>query len=279
MRACACRTFKLKIVPQASYRLFKALLCPRLFPGTVHYSDGETISHPLVPAAITESGSLERLVDFAWDHVEQMPGGASLISVDQAVARFSELLSWAWCDPETSRYKLDALRCLLDPVEGPRNLAEIARSADSSRATVSKWVVELRDRFKIRMNFHGSAVRERCRQAQNNLVTAGRHASTKTKKRVQFHEGEVGMNQYQTIRARLKTLDQAVNEVCRLESELAARPAQNTVKPATAPAPQPLQASDLSDAELREALRLANTAGNSSVVRICYNEVNRRRNA
>jgi hypothetical protein len=66
-----------------------------------------------------------------------------------------------------------------------------------------------------------------------------------------------------------------VTEIERLQNQKSPKPAQTATKPVTAV--EPPKVTDLTNAELAQALELANRAGNSDTVKLCYAELNRRR--
>ena len=157
------------------------------------------------------------VTDFDFDAVDPLPQTET--SLDQAVKNFGALLDWLWHDHPTSAYKLAALRTLLDPVQSEfKSLAEIGRSAGLSRACVSAWITELRDKFGIRQSFRGSNVSRNCRVAQLHAVATGRHASIKTKgnPRGLSYNQEWKMNQ--KVKDRYPTLDRATDRIAELET-------------------------------------------------------------
>jgi hypothetical protein len=130
-----------------------------------------------------EDGALVPTIDFDFAGLDpQQP--EPMIPVSQAASAVARILDWAT--------ELDNLRCngariaalstLLNPTGRYRSLAAIARDANISRAIVSRWLLDLKDRYGIKVSLRGSLIRENCRQAQLASVKKGTHASRYTRK-------------------------------------------------------------------------------------------------
>jgi hypothetical protein len=275
----------------------QAMFAPNT-PVTHHAGYHDVGDH--VHAIGVENDSVTPVTGFDWNAVESLPPSGTSIPVDQAVERFGALLDWLWCDHATAAFKLAALRCLLDPVQGEfRSLAAIAREANLSRAAVSGWISELRDQFGLRMNFRGSNVGRNCRAAQLAAVASGTHAARKTKgnPRGLSYNQDHRMNQKE-IRQKFRTLDAAVTEIERLSKTQSPAPAQSppgtttaaspkivvsprpTQKPPSvtlSPSPSPPKLADLTARELTEVMDVAHRAGNQQLVQEAYAELNERR--
>jgi len=135
--------------------------------------------HPIT----RNDGSLCPIVDFNYSALD--PDTAeTLIPLSLAVSGVARILSWATEleDLRSNGARIAALSVLLGSTDKYRSLAAIAREAKVSRAIISRWLLELRDRYGIRMSMRGSLIRENCRQAQQRSVAAGRHVSQGGKK-------------------------------------------------------------------------------------------------
>jgi hypothetical protein len=205
--------------------------------------------------------------------------------------RLSRILDWIGRSRDFGfgGAKAAALATLLGCGNSPfRNLSQIARAAGISRATLSKAILDLRDSDGIR--FAGGkmdSAREIYRQTQFELVRLGKHASVKTKK--PRNEGEK-MNQ--KVKAEFKTLDAATDEIGRLRKELTAKTVSQPVirstttpKPVVSPQypakPAPVttapKLSELSNAEITEAMDICNREGDTETLSMLYRELNTRR--
>jgi biotin operon repressor len=217
-----------------------------------------------------ENDAVCQVVDFdysALDPAEPEP----TIRVSLAASGLVRVLAWILRshDLRLAGARAASIMALLDPVNSPfRNLSQIARSVGISRAALSKAILQLRDNDGVR--FAGGKMdssREIYRQAQLELVRTGRHASTKTRKTANMNVSEA--------RKKFRTLHQAVNEIERLTTAQSSTPAQEGEKRSLYGYVAPEQ---MTLAQLKEQLDLANRAGDRQQIATLYTEIlNRRR--
>jgi hypothetical protein len=108
------------------------------------------------------------------------------ISIDRVTTTFTQILGWMLSsrDLTFAGAKCASLATLLDPTSsGYRNLSEVARAANCSRATLSKALMCLRDDFGVELTAGklGSS-REAYHRAQLAAVQRGTHASNVVRK-------------------------------------------------------------------------------------------------
>src|SRR5262249_1136828 len=150
----------------------------------INYEGYRDRSDGLHPHA-SEDGSRVPFTNFDFSVLDPQPETGDTVPIDQATGAFSEILAWALASDslEHAAAKIAALSVLLDPTGKFRSLGAVAREANCSRALLSKALLELRDRFKLGQNFRGNLLRDHCRQAQRDLLAAGRHSSQTRKNR------------------------------------------------------------------------------------------------
>jgi hypothetical protein len=110
------------------------------------------------------------------------------IPIATATSAFMRVINWlsASRDFRFSGAKVHMLKVILDPVNGEfRNMSQIARECQISRATLSKAFTDLRTRYGWAAGKLDSS-RATYRETQLKLVAAGRHASNVVRKN---HDG------------------------------------------------------------------------------------------
>jgi len=164
-----------------------------------------------------------------------------------------------------------------------RNLSEVARLAGCSRAALSKFLVNFRDTYGFGLiagKLQGS--RAAYREGQLRSLRNSTHSSfcRKDAKTIQPHKMVMNTSvEPKTLDAAKTALEQAHDEIAQLKAQLASRPRQNapaTTTAASTPStvtPPKLTLSDLSKAELMEALDLSNKSGDTEMVKTLYREL------
>jgi hypothetical protein len=166
--------------------------------------------------------------------------------------------------------RASALSLLLGLNERHGSLAAIAREANTSRAIVSRWLLQLRDEFKIGLSMRGSLIRDNCRLAQRSAVAEGRHSSVTRKTPDNMNASE--------IRKKFRTLDQARAEIERLQNPGNSSSTGTASKMPLAQAPPSApRLEDLSRRELTEILDVAHRRGDQALVATVYAELQKRR--
>jgi hypothetical protein len=231
-----------------------------------------------------EDGFPVPIANFPYNSLDPETTAPNTVSIDAPASAFAEVLSWILASDnlEFASAKAAALSTLLNPTGRYRSLAAVARASGCTRSLLSKALLDLRDRFNIKQNFRGNLIRGNCSKAQHALVDEGRHASTKTKNTRDMNA--------QQARLKFRTLDAACSEIERLTKVTSPTPPAQTAplttavkasvsKSVVAPVSKPaLQLSDLTRAELLEAMDLANSEGDGEMTKVLYAEVCRRRN-
>ena len=131
----------------------------------------------------TENGDICPVIDFDYQQVEGYAETEKTIPMAEASAALAMIINWVTelRDLRANGARAAALSFLLNGNGRYRSLSEIARETGVSRATISLWLLQLRDLYGIRLNLRGSFVRQNCRRAQINAVQTGTHASRYTR--------------------------------------------------------------------------------------------------
>ena len=246
-----------------------------------------------------DDGTPVRTADFDFGALDPEIQSRSLIPIDMVTSSFVRILEWAQSAENLTGVgaRIASLQVLLDPVNGKyKSLSEVARASGFGRATLSKALVNLRDAYGLQLSLYSG--RENCRAAQLSALERGTHSSFCSHKNGAKAAPQTRETMDQKVKERFRTLDAATDEIARLEGELSKQGSPKTVAspqkpqnqpavvkpvvtatamPAPPTAPRQLKASDLSMAELKEALDLANRDGDTEMVRLLYSELNSRR--
>jgi hypothetical protein len=232
--------------------------------------------------ATNDSGEFIRSVDFDWNALDGPDENEKTVAWSQMIAAFSEILHWLSQSrtPALVAGRVHTLFWWLNPVDAPyKSLSEISRAYSVPRATLSRALILLRDSLGLKISA-GKLEHSRAayREGQIRAVERGTHSSNFTRKTGAAKAPEP----YETVmntspRSRLKTLDQACQEVEKLEKQLetlrGANPAAHSAtKPVPAIAPE-----QMTLAQLKEKLDAANHVGNQKEVAILYGELCKRR--
>jgi hypothetical protein len=219
-------------------------------------------------------------------------GSETHVPMPDVASGFSTIVHWICSPVDLNMIAARALtiQTWLNPINAQfRSLNKIAEHCSVTRAALSKAILVFRDEHNIGLTIGRlESSRAVFRQAQRIAFQNGTHSSqTRKNRKPQFNEGD-DMNS--SARSRFRTLDQAIQAIEKLETQLAAKPVVTTaaspkiaVSPQKPPAsphvslPSPPRLEDLSMPELKTALDMANSDKNTAMVRVLYSEIDRRR--
>jgi hypothetical protein len=265
-------------------------------PSLINYEDGRDVSDHVHQIA-SEAGSIVPRCDF--DYASLDPPAEHQIPLETVTAGFCEILAWITGanDFIGCGARAHSLATLLDPINSRhRNLSAIARASGVHRATLNKSLHNLLDSYSIGLSVGKlQGAREKYREAQLSAVARGTHSSRFTRKSTGASAPQPVVpamkltDKPKTLSKAIDALEESHAQIERLKQQLASRPSQvsgntgarSSPTPQTAqtktPAATPLKVTDLSNAEIAEAMDICNHKHDTETLAFLYRELNARR--
>jgi hypothetical protein len=249
-------------------------------PAIYDPADGRDLTDPLHPVVHLD-GKLHSSVDFDFGCLD--PPTEDQIAWQTVRSGFWQIIQWITSaqDFVGAGARAHSLATVLNPIDNRfRNLSAVSRASGVHRATLDKSLLDLFDRFDIRLCIGKfSSSRQKFAEAQNAAVRRGTHSSFRRNgAKAPSQEGKMN----QSVKTRYPTLDKATDRIAELEQKLVSQSTKAAVSPK--PQNQPTQSTatapklgDLSVPELKEALDIANREHDTAMVATLYGELNRRR--
>jgi len=218
-----------------------------------------------------ENGVFVPVCHFDFNQLDRCGENSDMVPIEAVTSGFNQLLGWMLSSRDLVFVgaRAAALLTLLDPVNSDyRNLNEIAIATGVSRASLSKSLLELKDRYGLGLSFRGSRVRQNCSEAQKKTIAAGTHSSFSRKQNGTINGTRKIMDQ--SAKNRYRTLDAATDRIAALEEQLNLRP-QIPAKPAA------LTPQQMTIAELKAEMERANRSGDQALFKNLVSEYQKRR--
>jgi hypothetical protein len=261
-------------------------------PGAIYDpATGRNVCDPFFATGL-ENDCLVPRVDFDFSLLDGESEPETMISITQASSALVRVLDWLARSQNFASIgaKALALRALLGSPNNPyRSVSKIAKATGISRAAISKSLLNLADQYGIRLNT-GKLETSRLayREAQLRALERRSHSSFRRNGANAPQNPVTAMkliDKPKTLDSAITALKQANTQIAQLKEQLASRPSQasgntgsrSSPKPQPAQSATPLKVTDLSTAEIAEAMDICNREHDTETLSMLYRELNARR--